>query len=199
MHTRLYRNGVLEKEGFPLEAVSDYLEDPDNVVWFDLCSPAPADLGMIGEELGLHELVTVRESDHFDITDVVRRWDANARLAGQGVSFLLHGLLDYIVDTHFDLVQDLDGKAEALEEAPFEDEVRDGRQLQREMYVLRKNTARLRKITIPMREVLGTLRRHDQELITDAVMAPYYDTARTCPTRAPARPGGSGCPRSWWR
>ncbi|MGP3960374.1 magnesium transporter CorA family protein [Nonomuraea sp. 3N208] len=223
MHTRLYRNGVLEKEGFPIEDVSDYVEDPDNVVWFDLCSPTPEDLGMIGEELGLHELavedvlsdhqrpkvdvydnhlfitayhvhfdddrldpvevnvfvtanalVTVRESDHFDIREVVKRWDANARLAGHGVSFLLHGLLDYIVDAQFDLVQDLDGQAEALEESLFEDEVPDGRHLQQEMYVLRKNTARLRKITLPMREVLGTLLRRDQALVADPVMVPYY-------------------------
>ncbi|MFC5832112.1 magnesium transporter CorA family protein [Nonomuraea insulae] len=224
MHTRLYRNGVLEKEGFPVEEVSDYVDDPDNIVWFDLCSPSPDDLGVISEELGLHELavedvlsdhqrpkvdvydnhlfitvygvhfdgdrldpvevnvfvtqnalVTIRENDHFDIAQVVRRWDAASRLAGHGVTFLLHGLLDYVVDSQFDLVQDLDGQAEALEEALFEDQVRNGKELQRAMYVLRKKTTKLRKITMPMREVIGTLLRRDQDLIADPVMRPYYE------------------------
>jgi magnesium transporter len=37
--TRLYRNGVVEAEGFPVADVSDYLADPTAVVWFDLCEP----------------------------------------------------------------------------------------------------------------------------------------------------------------
>ncbi|MER6508486.1 magnesium transporter CorA family protein [Nonomuraea sp. NPDC001636] len=225
MRTRLYRNGVLEKEGFPVEEVSDHVGDPEAVVWFDLCSPTPEQLNQVGEELGLHELavedvlsdhqrpkvdvydnhlfitvygihldegrlvpvevnafvtpnalVTVRENACFDIDEVVRRWDATSRLAGHGVSFLLHGLLDYVVDSQFDLVQDLDARAEAMEESLFDDAPpRDGRQLQRAMYVLRKDTARLRKISMPMREVLGTLLRRDQEIVADLVMAPYYE------------------------
>ncbi|GAA3546618.1 magnesium transporter CorA family protein [Nonomuraea rosea] len=223
MHTRLYRNGVLEKEGFPVEEVSDHVGDPDNTVWFDLCAPSADDLAVIGEELGLHELavedvvtdhqrpkvdvydnhlfitvygvhfddgridpvevnvfvtgnalVTVRASDHFDIGEVVKRWDAAASLAGHGVTFLLHGLLDYVVDTQFDLVQDLDGQAEALEEALFEEQVTYGKELQRSMFVLRRNTATLRKVTMPMREVVGTLLRRDQKLVADPVLAPYY-------------------------
>jgi magnesium transporter len=120
-------------------------------------------------------LVTVRESDHFDIAEVIRRWDATERLAGHGVSFLLHTLLDYVVDGQFDLVQEFDAKVEDLEEAMFEEAPVNGRELQRTMYDLRKNMAKFRKITMPMREVVGTLLRRDQELISDPVMAPYYE------------------------
>ncbi|MFG1961297.1 magnesium transporter CorA family protein [Nonomuraea sp. NPDC049028] len=224
MHTRLYRNGVLEKEGFPVEEVSDYVGDEGNTVWFDLCAPTAEDLAVVGEELGLHELavedvlsdhqrpkvdiyqnhlfitvygvhfddgrldpvevnafvtknalVTIRESDHFDIGEVVKRWDADKRLAGHGVAFLLHGLLDYVVDGQFDLVQEFDTRVENLEELLFEEEPIDGRQLQRTMYDLRKNMAGFRKITMPMREVVGTLLRRDQEVVADPVMAPYYE------------------------
>lgn len=224
MHTRLYRNGALEKEGFPVAEVSDYVADEANTVWFDLCAPTPEDLAVVGEELGLHELavedvlsdhqrpkvdiyqnhlfitvygvhfddgrldpvevnvfvtknalVTVRESDHFDIGEVVKRWDADKRLAGHGVAFLLHGLLDYVVDGQFDLVQEFDARVENLEELLFEEAPIDGRHLQRTMYDLRKNMAAFRKITMPMREVVGTLLRRDQELVADQVMAPYYE------------------------
>jgi len=36
--TRLYRNGVLEKENFPPAEISDSINDPGVVIWLDLCS-----------------------------------------------------------------------------------------------------------------------------------------------------------------
>ncbi|MHB8296523.1 MAG: magnesium transporter, partial [Acidimicrobiales bacterium] len=35
--TRLYRNGALALEGFPVEDISDYLAEAGTVVWLDLC------------------------------------------------------------------------------------------------------------------------------------------------------------------
>jgi magnesium transporter len=54
--TRLYRNGVLEAEGFQVAEVSDRLADDEAVVWFDLVAPSPAELDAIRDELGLHGL-----------------------------------------------------------------------------------------------------------------------------------------------
>jgi len=123
-------------------------------------------------------LVTVRESAHFDIGEVIKRWDAAAHLAGHGVMFLLHGLLDYVVDTQFEVAQDLDAQAEALEESLFAGELTDDESLQRTLYVLRKNVTKLRRVSLPMREVIGTLLRRDEELMADPVMAPYYEDVR---------------------
>jgi magnesium transporter len=55
-HTRVYRKGVLEAEGFPVADVSEYLEVPDTVVWVDLCAPSMDELHELAGELGLHEL-----------------------------------------------------------------------------------------------------------------------------------------------
>ena len=43
-HTRLYRQGVLEAKDFPAAQISDYLQQPDTVVWLDLCEPDQQDL-----------------------------------------------------------------------------------------------------------------------------------------------------------
>ena len=43
-------------------------------------------------------------------------------LAQSGVGYLLHGLLDYMVDGHFDAVQSLDDAVEALEDQLFADD-----------------------------------------------------------------------------
>src|SRR3712207_9207390 len=56
MRTRLYRNGVLEAEDFPLAHVSDHLEDPTSVVWIDCCQPDVAELDAVAEQLHLHAL-----------------------------------------------------------------------------------------------------------------------------------------------
>jgi hypothetical protein len=54
--TRLYRDGVLALEGFPVEDISEYLAEAGTVVWLDLCAPTAADFTMINAKFGLHEL-----------------------------------------------------------------------------------------------------------------------------------------------
>jgi magnesium transporter len=54
--TRVYRGGVLEAESFPVAEVSDYLDEPDTIVWVDLCGPTSEQIHELAEELGLHEL-----------------------------------------------------------------------------------------------------------------------------------------------
>jgi magnesium transporter len=55
-HTRVYRKGVLEAEGFPIADISEYLDQPDVVVWADFCGPSKVELHELAGELGLHEL-----------------------------------------------------------------------------------------------------------------------------------------------
>lgn len=221
--TRLYRNGVLVQENFPVADVSDYLDDPAATVWLDMCEPSEDDLATISEELSLHRLavedathehqrpkldrydthsfltayaawldtttgqlctselaafittralVTVRKDDHFDIDAVVSRWDSSAELAKGGVGFLLHGLLDYIVDGHFEAVQSLDDEIEALEDMVFSERP-DHTDMQRRSLRLRKSLVGMRRIVLPMREVVNTIMRRDHHIVDD-VLTPYF-------------------------
>src|SRR5439155_26563604 len=70
-------------------------------------------------------VVTVRKSAEFNIDEEIERWNQSADLAKYGVAFLLWGLLDYVVDTHFAAVQSLDAEIESLEDQLFEDKPRD--------------------------------------------------------------------------
>jgi magnesium transporter len=47
--------------------------------------------------------------------EVVHRWDDNSDLLKYGVGALVHGLLDVIVDGHFEAVQAIDDQMEVLE------------------------------------------------------------------------------------
>ena len=55
IRTRVWRNGQLEAEDFPFEQVSDYLAEPDCLVWADLLRPDADTLCQLAEELSLDE------------------------------------------------------------------------------------------------------------------------------------------------
>ena len=102
-------------------------------------------------------LITVRLSprgdDPFDMDEVSQRFD---ELGGQeyGVGALVHGLLDVVVDGHFDAVQALDDEIEGLEDELFDDDGPE-RGLQRRTFRLRKDLVELRRVVLPMREVVN--------------------------------------------
>jgi magnesium transporter len=221
--TRVWRKGVLEAEDFPFEAVSDYLEQDDCVVWADLRSPGDDDLRRIADELGLaplavedalgkHErpkldrhpthlflnvyavgfdeagalrpakvsafllpraLVTVRD-DSFDVESVVRAWDATPELTEFGVPALVYGLLDVVVDSHFDAVQLLDDRLDELEDVLFEDRPQSV-DVQRQTYDLRKTLVHLRKLVLPMRDVATALIHHREGAPTGELAERYQD------------------------
>src|SRR6185437_3272146 len=66
-------------------------------------------------------LITVRKDDGVNINSVLSYWDGNPDLATEGVSYLLHGLLDNVVGGYFNAVQSLDDQIESLEDLLFTD------------------------------------------------------------------------------
>jgi magnesium transporter len=222
--TRLYRDGVLEKEDFPVAEISDHLKDEQAVIWLDLCSPTQEDFDAIREEFGLHvlavedamdfgqrakidryrthlfmsaygvtldpeagqlttaelgafithrALITVRRSDHLDIEQVVARWDENPDLTRHGVAFLLYGLLDYLVDGHMAAVEELDTALEETEDLLFDGGRSSVKQIQRRSFGLRKSLVLLRRVVLPMREVVNALMRPTLHVVSEPMM-PYY-------------------------
>lgn len=128
-------------------------------------------------------LITVRlpppagDDPDFGIDAVSNRFD---ELGGQehGVGALVHGLLDVVVDGHFDAVQSLDDGIESLEDELFAD---DGPQrgLQRRTFRLRKDLVELRRVILPMREVVSAIqhRRMDSQISPelDPLYSDLYD------------------------
>ncbi len=122
-------------------------------------------------------LITVRLSPWFDVEQVSRRFD---ELGGQeyGVGSLVHGLLDVVVDGHFEAVGTLDDQIEGVEDALFADTV-PAAGLQRTTFRLRKDLVELRRVVLPMREVVSAIqhRRMDAEISPelDPLYADLYD------------------------
>ena len=118
-------------------------------------------------------LITIRKDDGLDIGKVVDHWDATSDLAAHGVGYLAHGLLDFIVDGHFETVQSLDDAVEGLEDDLFAPTSLKDLHVQRRSFELRKSLVLLRRVVLPMREVLNTLMRRDLRHVNDELM-PYY-------------------------
>jgi magnesium transporter len=117
-------------------------------------------------------LVTVRLDEAFSIDALLNRWDAEADLTRFGVGALLHGLLDFVVDGHFEAVDSLDEQIEQLEDLLFDDRPHD-QAVQRRSFELRKSLVRLRRVVLPMREVVNSMMRRDIALVPEELM-PYY-------------------------
>jgi magnesium transporter len=221
--TRVYRKGVLEAENFPVTDVSDYLDQPDTVLWIDMCLPSKQQFHELALELGLHELavedvlepqqrpkldryathkfltchavvadpktglldeteidafigsrwlVTIREGEQFSIDPVVRRWDRSPDLAVHGVSFLLYGLLDVVVDQYFDAVGAFDDFYEEVSEGIFSENPLDPAK-QHDWFHMRRALVRFHRLVVPLREVISALMRHEQGTVSTELY-PYY-------------------------
>jgi magnesium transporter len=116
--------------------------------------------------------ITVHSDEDFNFGPVIERWDAQPELAKWGVSFLVHGLLDFLVDGYFEAVQSLDEQIEDLEGDIFATG-KNQTALQLRTFDLRKSLVKIRRVILPMREVINTFLRRDLHLLHDEI-APYY-------------------------
>lgn len=85
----------------------------------------------------------------------------------------MHGLLDVIVDGHFEAVQALDDGIESLEDELFAE---DGpnRGLQRRTFRVRKDLVDLRRVVLPMREVVNAIQHRRLDSKTSPDLDPLY-------------------------
>jgi magnesium transporter len=113
-------------------------------------------------------LVTVRKNPAFDMAKVVARWDSESEI--DGVGYLLHGILDYIVDSYLDAIVALDDHVESLEDDIFTT-APNSANMQRRSLLMHKSLGQLR--LSPMREILTPLMRAENP-IYNARMLPYY-------------------------
>ena len=218
----MYRNGVVESENFPIADVSNFLAEPDTVVWVDMCAPSKDELHMLAEELGLHELavedalgehqrpkldhyethlflsshavrvddsgelhkteidafiherwiITVREKGDFSMDPVLRRWDRSSDLAKYGVSFLLYGLLDVIVDGYFETVQTFDDFYDEISDVIFSERPLDPAK-QRHWFEMRRALVQFHRLVVPMRQAVSSLMRREHSAV-DEDLYPYF-------------------------
>jgi magnesium transporter len=117
-------------------------------------------------------LITVRKDDSFPIEPVLDRWDRSADLAQFGVGFLLHGLLDVIVDSYFDAVEAFDDYYDEVSEGIFSEQPIAPAQ-QRHWFQMRQALVQFHRLVVPMREVVSGITRHEGDAVSEKLY-PYF-------------------------
>jgi magnesium transporter len=144
---------------------------------YDLCAAANA-REISATELSIfvtrNVLITLRDDDEFSIVNLTNRWDARPELQPAGISFLLWGILDQVVDNYFSILDSFDEQLESLEGLIFQDS-KDNLQIQRGSYDLRKKIVATRRLILPMREVINPLFRHDNLAFSDSMQEYFQD------------------------
>lgn len=117
-------------------------------------------------------LVTVRKDENFPLDPVIARWDRSTDLAVHGVSFLLYGLLDAVVDSYFDAVQGFDEFYDQISEGIFAEKPIPPSE-QKHWFQTRQALIRFHRLVVPMREAVSGLMRREHSTIADDLY-PYY-------------------------
>jgi magnesium transporter len=117
--------------------------------------------------------VTVRQSFDFPIDEVVAEWEENADLIKFGPKTLAYGLLDVLVDRQFAAIEALDDEIEKIEDILFDDSRTRVRQVQIRSFALRKALVEVRRVVLPMRDLVNTIMRRADNVHPE--LEPYYD------------------------
>ena len=112
--------------------------------------------------LAKHCLVTFHKSDLPVMAQTAERWRTNAAALGNhGVGFLLHSVLDSLVDGYFPVLDDIAERADTLEESI----ILEGQPtLQAEILRLRRELLLIRRVVGPERDVMNIMIRRDPPL-----------------------------------
>ena len=106
-----------------------------------------------------------READLFEPVRLRIR-SARGRLRKSGPDFLLHALLDRVVDDYFAVLEDLGEEIEQLEGQILD---RPSPVAMRTLHRLKRELVAMRRSVWPLREVIGGLDRSDSELLSASV------------------------------
>ncbi|GAB2665080.1 magnesium transporter CorA family protein [Prescottella soli] len=133
-------------------------------------------------------LITIRSDDGFPLEPLLAEWDDIGALTERGVGFLVHSLLDQLVDGYFEVLDDLDDRIQSLE-----DELLEGsgptRAIQLQSFAVRKDVVQLSRVVLPMNEALSALLRPGVHAAY-AEIVPYYQDVYDHALRATERIDG---------
>lgn len=119
------------------------------------------EIGRISAFVLRNALITVRTDDRVDMEAMLGRWNDDG-LLDHGVAALVHGLLDQLVDGHFETIETMDDLLERLEDLLFDTSIKT-RLIQQRVFGLRKALVQLRRVVLPMREVVTSVMRFRSE------------------------------------
>ncbi|MEZ5347030.1 MAG: magnesium/cobalt transporter CorA [Pyrinomonadaceae bacterium] len=124
--------------------------------------------------LGHNYVVTNRDEEFVSIDSVKEYIRIHPRILDRGAAFLLHQILDRIVDHYMPIVDDFDTAINELEDRVYLDQTTDHEILE-EIMDLRRSVARLKRISTRQLDVLYRISHGEFPQIPEAILPFYRD------------------------
>jgi magnesium transporter len=121
--------------------------------------------------VGPRYVVSVRHGASLSYADVRARCEAQPQLLAKGPSFVLHAIMDFVVDQYFPIVDALEDDLEALEEDIFTERM--SRDSTMRIYTLKRDLLEIKRGVSPLIDICSRLMRSDLDLIPDDAR-PYF-------------------------
>lgn len=121
--------------------------------------------------MGPRYIITVRHGSLQSHVGLRSRCEAAPQMLAKGESFILHALMDFIVDQYFPVIDALEKEVDDLEDQIFSG--RFVRSVTARLYHLRRDLLSLKRAVIPLIDVSSQLSRLDSPLIAPCTR-PYF-------------------------
>lgn len=129
-------------------------------------------IGEIDLFLSKNSLVTVHYDDHRIFDYLYSRAEKDERLMSRGVDFLLHALIDTIVDNYNSTLDIFEYEIDQIEDdvlgEPDEETIRS-------IYTLRRDIVHLKRMVLPQREVVNRFAKENFDLIGKTAAVYFSD------------------------
>ena len=121
--------------------------------------------------VGARYVVSVRHGASLSYADVRTRCEAAPQLLAKGPGFVLHAIMDFVVDQYFPIVDGLEDDLEALEADIFGEAI--SRDTTMRIYNLKRDLLEIKRGVSPLVDICNRLMRTDLDLIPDDAR-PYF-------------------------
>ena len=121
-------------------------------------------------------VITVRREPLFEFGKTGQRFESSPELSKEGIGFLLYLILDEIVDGYLDLIEAFEDQSDDIEDevAMDQDDPQGAkmRALAQQIFRLRQQVVRFRRLSSPMREVVDLLL--ETSTVVTPPLVPYF-------------------------
>lgn len=137
--------------------------------------------------LGHSHIITVRQGSTRSHRPLREHLEASPDLLGQGADYVLHAVLDFIVDGYLPLVSEIEEEVADMEQRTIDTFL--GRAEIARIFTLRRELMRFDRVLVPMEEVARKLARNDLPCV-DSEARHYFSDVLDHVRRVEAMTGG---------